>query len=411
MILNMWSGLKDSPPKMNMNMSNTLVVNGLKITTSLSYIKFIEAGVTQVEEDIPNSVLVIFFTKGAKNIELPFEVIIEEELKESDLLSTYNPQNKINNINIKKLVVNEYILNQTIFTDLDKSYALYNEERCDLFINQNIEYKEYITLLKSIPFLEITEGEDDVVLANITNCLMGRRRLNYIFPNYRAFKYKDTYTDYVIDEPLVMYQVKKVVLEQLYDHGFESLKLDDQDELVEVPDVLSYSIQNADYNPIAKRVTPLLKRHTDANLSIEWKLKSTTLSKAMDIKNRYRNLEIISNLTSINVFDYNNNPFKVAIVWEDISGQLGDKSAVTDEENNYYHQLYFNCRVHFDIIMDNCKPSDVVISKITNLVKFKEVNLKEMNAVDSDTVFSLKYKDYDRIVKILSKQPETKEIK
>ena len=208
-----------------------------------------------------------------------------------------------------------------------------------------------------------------------------------------------------------MYQVKKVVLEQLYDHGFESLKLDDQDELVEVPDVLSYSIQNADYNPIAKRVTPLLKRHTDANLSIEWKLKSTTLSKAMDIKNRYRNLEIISNLTSINVFDYNNNPFKVAIVWEDISGQLGDKSAVTDEENNYYHQLYFNCRVHFDIIMDNCKPSDVVISKITNLVKFKEVNLKEMNAVDSDNVFSLKYKDYDQIVKILSKQPEIKEIK
>jgi hypothetical protein len=388
---------------------NTLVVNGLKITTSLSYIKFIEAGVTQVEEDIPNSVLVIFFTKGAKNTELPFEMIIEEELKESDLLSTYNPQNKINNLNIKKLVVNEYILNQTIFTDLDKSYALYNEERCDLFINQNIEYKDYITLLKSIPFLEITEGEDDVVLANITNCLMGRRRLNYIFPNHRAFKYKDTYTNYVIDEPLVMYQVKKVVLEQLYDHGFESLKLDDQDELVEVPDVLSYSIQNADYNPIAKRVTPLLKRHTDANLSIEWKLKSTTLSKAMDIKNRYRNLEIISNLTSINVFDYNNNPFKVAIVWEDISGQLGDKSAVTDEENNYYHQLYFNCRVHFDIIMDNCKPSEVVISKITNLVKFKEVNLKEMNAVDSDTVFSLKYKDYDRIVKILSKQPETKE--
>lgn len=392
-------------------MSNTLVVNGLKITTSLSYIKFIEAGVTQVEEDIPNSVLVIFFTKGAKNTELPFEVIIEEELKESDLLSTYNPQNKINNLNIKKLVVNEYILNQTIFADLDKSYVLYNEERCDLFINQNIEYKDYIALLKSIPFLEITEGEDDVVLANITNCLMGRRRLNYIFPNYRAFKYKDTYTNYVIDEPLVMYQVKKVVLEQLYDHGFESLKLDDQDELVEVPDVLSYSIQNADYNPIAKRVTPLLKRHTDANLSIEWKLKSTTLSKAMDIKNRYRNLEIISNLTSINVFDYNNNPFKVAIVWEDISGQLGDRSAVTDEENNYYHQLYFNCRVHFDIIMDNCKPSDVVISKITNLVKFKEVNLKEMNAVDSDTVFSLKYKDYDRIVKILSKQPETKEIK
>ena len=392
-------------------MSNTLVVNGLKITTSLSYIKFIEAGVTQVEEDIPNSVLVIFFTKGAKNIELPFEVIIEEELKESDLLSTYNPQNKINNLNIKKLVVNEYILNQTIFTDLDKSYALYNEERCDLFISENIEYADYLSLLKSIPFLEITEGEDDVVLANITNCLMGRRRLNYIFPNHRAFKYKDTYTNYVIDEPLVMYQVKKVVLEQLYDHGFESLKLDDQDELVEVPDVLSYSIQNADYNPIAKRVTPLLKRHTDANLTIEWKLKSTTLSKAMDIKNRYRNLEIISNLTSINVFDYNDNPFKVAIVWEDISGQLGDKSAVTDEENNYYHQLYFNCRVHFDIIMDNCKPSDVVISKITNLVKFKEVILKEMNAVDSDNVFSLKYKDYDQIVKILSKQPEIKEIK
>ena len=73
---------------------NTLVVNGLKITTSLSYIKFIEAGVTQVEEDIPNSVLVIFFTKGAKKHWVTFEVIIEEELKESDLLSTYNPQNK-----------------------------------------------------------------------------------------------------------------------------------------------------------------------------------------------------------------------------------------------------------------------------------------------------------------------------
>lgn len=395
-----------------MNFSNyTLVVNGLKITTSLSYIKFIEAGVTQVEEDIPNSVLVIFFTKGTKNTELPFEVIIEEELKESELLSTFNPQNKINNLNIKKLVVNEYILNQTIFSDLDKSYALYNEERCDLFISENIEYADYLSLLQSIPFLEVTEGDEDVVLANITNCLMGRRRLNYTFPNSRIFKYKDTYTNYIIDEPLVMYQVKKVVLEQLYDHGFESLKLDDQDELVEVPDVLSYTIQNSDYNQIVKRVSPILKRHTDANLSIEWKLKSTTLSKAMDIKNRYRNLEIISNLTSITVFDYNNNPFKVALVWEDISGQLGDRAAITDEENNYYHQLYFNCRVHFDIIMDNCKPSDVVISKITNLVKFKEVNLREMNAVDSDNVFSLKYKDYDQIVKILSKQPETKEIK
>lgn len=381
---------------------NTLVVNGLKITTSLSYVKFIEAGVTQVEEDIANSVLVIFFQKGAKNKELPFEVITESELVESELLSTFNPVNKINNLNIKKLVVNEYILNQTLFSDLEKSYALYNETRCDIFINENIDYNDYITLLKSIPFLEITEGDDDVVLGNITNCLISRRRLNYTFPNSRAFRYKDTYTNYIIDEPLVMYQVKKAVLEQLYEHGFESLKLDDQDELVEVPDVLSYTIQNADYNPIAKRVSPILKRHTDANLMIEWKLKSTTLSKAMDIKNRYRNLEIISNLTSIDVFDYNNNPFKVALVWEDISGQLGDKSAIADEENNYYHQLYFNCRVHFDIVMDNCKPSDVVISKITNLVKFKEVDIRKYNAVDSENVFSLTYNNYDRIVKILS---------
>jgi hypothetical protein len=371
---------------------NKIIYNGIRIETDLKFIQFIKKDIRGLNEDINDSILFILFKEGdtSSSIVDPRVTLIEDKpLEETKLIKTSNLVNKINGVLIKKLVPKEFIINQYIFKDLNQSYVLYNESRCDIYLRSGISESSYLDLLASIPYLE-TSLDSHLVISNISNCLIDKKALNYTFNNDRVFKHKSAYEDYIVDEPLVLFQVKRKLLEVLYDDGFETLKLDDQDELIEVPNVISYTINNSDYEPYVKRSSPIVNKLIMATVPVEWKIKTTSISKAFDIKNKYMNLNLISNLTSIIIKDYNNNDLRIAIEWELVSGQLGDKSTINDEENNYSHQVSFNCTIHFPILMGNKPLNDKIINKINSLVKIIRK--------DSSEFISLNYNNYNNLI-------------
>lgn len=388
---------------------NTVIINGVQIDTFLNYIQFITSHDLKIEENLVDSILYIYFPEGTKSSELPFTVIEEKILEDTPVIKTHNFTHSINGMLIKKLVPKDYVINLTILSDIDKSYLIYGEDRCDMFISENISKEDYEGLLNSNPYIQVLHFADEFKIYNITNCLLDNvRQMNYVYTNDRTFKHKENYTRYIIDEPLVLYHLKNKLLEVLYDDGFDILKMNDQDELIEVPDVLSYEINN-DYNPegYVKKVRPVLNQLSQTSVNLSWTLKTTSISKAFDIKNKYLNLDLISNLTSIDVIDYKGNPYKVAIQWESIQGRLGDKNAIADEENNYYHQLTFSCTIHFHVLRDECL-SNAVITKIHNVVRFSyDLDL------DIDVNYHiLSYKEYqDKLVKIVGYEAENEKSK
>jgi hypothetical protein len=324
------------------------------------------------------------------------ESVVKEEVGEvvakvenSDVLNPINSSNHLNIINglgIKKLVNEDYLLTFTICR-IPNSAIIYDKNRCDLFLNPDIELSEYINLLRSNPYLEINDSLGPVTISNISGILMSNKKIEYNYSNQRVYSIKSEYTDYIVDEALVTYQIKSKILNQLYSHGFESLKTNDEDELVEVPDIISYSIQNSDYELSPKRGSYFLNKLYKVMMPIEWKISATSISKIWDIKNKYINLELISNITSIKIKDYNGNDFRIALEWDlQPSGIIGDKDSIKNEQGNYSHNLSVSCKVHFIILMED-RMENAKITRINLLLRF---GLNENN-------LSITYQQYNQI--------------
>lgn len=377
---------------------NKIIINGLKIITPANYLRIDKDLVRSVTYDSTLSLLYIKYQDGDLSDDLLIDpsVTLFEGGVNVESLPCISIKNKIHSINNLKLItlLPKYQFNQIITNQVD-NLQVYNEKSTTLLIKSSIIKQDYLNLIINNPYLEIIDDSLNINFSNILGLnLTNLREVIYSGNNIKIYNPKSFYTKYIIDEVNVMYQVKDKILLSLKPYDIEDgLKTQDPDEITQTSNVLYYKISNSEVLPIKKHPSGILSRFYELSTPIDFTINTPEISRAFDIKHRYNNLELISNLTSFHIIDYLENQFRVSIEWKEISGELGDKGSIVNEGDTYSFQLTFQGIVTAFIGFDD--RDWIFINKVTAIIQ-------QLLDPDNDTYIEYIYENDNGVKSIIN---------
>ena len=363
---------------------NKLVYYGLKITTDNKFIQFKLSDSNSLISDTSLSLLTINFIENSvsqdfDSLDDSIEVVLQDiPIEELSATKITNTEFRFNNLVITKLNLSNHYFSQ-IKQKVINSRVVNDGNFTFLYVSDSITLEEYRTLLESIYFIEIKEFSDESNY-NFYKILLSDKDRNIESINTKVYSNKSVFNRYLFDEAIVVKGLLDNIIIQLEKYQVEISKVDDITKHFSSKNAFYYKINNSAQIVKRRFASGIMSKVELIELPMEFRVNLTAISSILDFRNRYNNLELLSNLTSIEISDYRNNTHRISVEWELLSGgNIGDKEAITDSNSNYSFQINFNCKILYNMILDD---SDFnIINNIRLLMRNIEVGNTE-NTID-----------------------------
>ena len=247
-------------------------------------------------------------------------------------------------------LVHKYRITQ-ILTFNVTLFSHYDERSLTIVVNNTTPKDQYLDHLRSIPYIEV---EDSTFEYHNYNNVMLDKEVEIHSVSDMPITPKSYFTRYIFNEPHMVYQLNKRILKELQQYNIDNIEKsgDPDQDLMKSANVLTYRIGNESMEKMHVFPSGYMRRAMAVSVPLEYQIKVQSLSIAMDIRNKFMNYDLISNVTSIEMVDANGNPFRVNLWWDPQMSDLGDKESTIDENGNYTHLLTIRCTVNYYILRD-----------------------------------------------------------
>ena len=279
-----------------------------------------------------------------------FELAIPNRIQEP--LKPTNTETKwysLDGLKIRPLV-HKYRITQ-ILTFNVTLFSHYDERSLTIVVNNTTPKDQYLDHLRSIPYIEV---EDSTFEYHNYNNVMLDKEVEIHSVSDMPITPKSYFTRYIFNEPHMVYQLNQRILKELQQYNIDNIEKsgDPDQDLMKSANVLTYRIGNESMEKMHVFPSGYMRRAMAVSIPLEYQIKVQSLSIAMDIRNKFMNFDLISNVTSIEMIDANGNPFRVNLWWDPQISDLGDKESTIDELGNYTHLLTIRCTVNYYILRD-----------------------------------------------------------
>lgn len=325
--------------------------NGLIFETERKYLRIDVADSFHEENDINLDLLYITLDKSRKSSDYPQYQLVKDVLQDVPLRPTdiEIPWYDLDGLRIRPRVHNLRFC-QTL-VDRVNLFTHYDERSVTIFISPSTDKNDYIDQLSQVPLLEV-DPNSVFEYKNYNNIVLGKS-LQITSTSDKSITPKSYFTKYIFNEPHMVYQLNQHILKQLSMYNIDNMeKQGDPDHDLKSSNVLTYRIGNESMEKMHVFPTGYLRRAIAVSVPMEYQIKVQSLSIAMDIRNKFMNYDLISDITSIEMIDANGNPFRVQIWWDPQMSDLGDKESTVDEMGMYNHLLTIRCTVNYYIFRD-----------------------------------------------------------
>lgn len=333
-----------------------IVFQGLKITTRCRYLKFTLGNSIQINNDFERSVFEIIFTNDAESSDIvddKFELVSKKKLVQTDYIKVETPIITLNGLQLKKIVQRDYIFSQLIVDNIEEFLINYKEDSCSVLIpnkfKNNIE--KYITILKYNPYLEVVDYSNLKKLNNFYNINFSKKSVTINSTNEFAFNTTKKYEKYILRMVDVLLSFKNQLTDILKNYGLE---------LIEYPK--GKKINSVNY--ITYKVTELgaqLSRKTDDEETLRYAIQHKTiidfdanfsaLKIFVDFKNRYQNLDLVTNFTEFYTKDKLGRDWLSNIKWSPVSLDF-EQGYPRDNQGNSGLKFTFNAELYYYVVYD-----------------------------------------------------------
>lgn len=346
-----------------------ILIQGLKISTQCEYVKFTKSQYLEITEEVIDSIPVfhIKFPSGFLNTNIihnQISVIEEVTLTETDYVKIENPIINIGGFKFTKLTNNPYTFSQFIVDDIDKFIIDFDEQHCTILIPSMFNYRvdKYKCIFDKNPYLKRLNDLDDFELRNLYGLRILDKDVGLNPISNFKFNSKKFYTKYIIDSIDYIDSFIEKLEKIVSDFGFELIRLPIDSKAHSV-DRITYRYTEIGKQTSRKTDYSPMRFIVDETAHIEFKITTPNISKFMDFRNRYQNLDIISDFTQFYTKDKLGRNWISSVFWSPLDTSfMQDYSQ--DEQGNYALEAGFSADMSFSIMYDEAfyKAHDIIIS-------------------------------------------------
>jgi len=357
-------------------MKNSIIYRGILLESICRYYEVKKGRVCSISEDKTTSTLTLTYTEGCTSKVLSELLGIKQFGKSMPMEPTNKPVKfnnsvlTINGLRLKKLSADPHIVHIVIVNDSESrvvqtydstTIVVSEENRSDQSFIDHIFYSGNLMYLQPIgPKPQCWE------FFNFPRIIIKDSDLNITSDNNEVFTLRRRYDDYVIRSIDYQDQFISEIRRLLSDYGVELVR-QNKEATLKTTSYVTYQFNQTPNKAHHVGRDEYESRQIDQRIPVEFVLRTTDMKLFFDFKNRYNNVDLLTNFCEFRVMDKYGNNWSAAVRWGSITEEFNHLYQ-SDDNSNFSYQCQFRCELWYtECLDDRYKFLEDIINNISTL--------------------------------------------
>lgn len=363
---------------------NEIVYCGLKIYTECSYFRFREGPHASIVENSSEYALDVMYPKGITSLELS-KLLKLEVIHDMTIVPTKSPgylkiipvDVTINGFKFRKLPYEPHTLRIAIVKDHPTKVAQdYNNTTIVVNEADRKDPNMLEMIFTNLKYLKaVTPKKFDYKsyeLCNFPKITIFEKSLNLTSKNKYAHLLRSNHDIYLIKAVDYEHEFFRRVSKYVEDFGVQLTRVN-REESLRTTSYLSYRISQTPVKYNHTRYSDVQEMIMCHTVAIDFSLRSPDMILFFDFKNRYSNLDLLTNMAEFKTQDKYGEEWTAAVKWGPITDEF-NHTYEQDDNANFSHQCTFRAELFFYEVYDkNYSYIDEIITEVVNKGMWEEI--------------------------------------
>ena len=341
---------------------NNIIYRGLELVSKqgCKYYNVVEGNTCSLVENKTTSTLTLTYTPGSTNETLSDFLGIRSFGKSQDMQPTNQVKRfkditvSLNGLKLRKCTSDTHVINIVIVSDSESRVVQSYDYTTIVVSEEDYKNQEFIDFLfysgRLIYLKPVGPKVKCWEIRNFPKIIIKDRDLVLTSESEEVFVLRRRYDDYVIRS--IDYQDQFILeLRRILDnYGIDLVRLN-KEETLRRTSYITYQ-----FNQTPTRVHhPNYGDGEDTIISqrqpVEFTLRTPDMVMFFDFKNKYNNLDILTNFCEFKTADRYGDRWTAAIKWQQITEDF-NHTYQSDDNSNFSYQCQFRCEIYFYEMLD-----------------------------------------------------------
>lgn len=353
---------------------------GLKLSsTKCRYFQVVEGSVCSIVEDVSRSTITLTYTKDNNTSGVLSDLLgIPCTQKNIEMISMGLPKRfpnttiTLNGLKFKKTTYDPHTINIIIVSDSesrvvqDYNYTTIVVSRGDY---KNPEFINYLFYSGNLIYLQPTGPRPSCYeIRNFPKIQVNSDNVELESSSETVFTLRRRYDDYVIRAVDYQDQFILELRKILDDYGLELVRINKETTLKKTSHVVYQFIQTPVKDNHPKYSDDKVLQH---KIPVEFYLRCTDMPMFFDFKNKYNNVQLLTNFCEFKTPDKYGQRWTAAVKWGGITEDF-NQTYQQDNNSNFSYECQFRCELYFYEVLDD------------RYEFLKEINMRLISASDEE---------------------------
>lgn len=333
---------------------------GLKLSSNkCRYFQVIEGSVCSIYEDVSRSTITLTYTKENNTSGILSDLLgIPCTQRNIEMLPMGLPKRfpntiiSLNGLSFKKLTYDPHIINIVIVSD-SESRVIQDYNYTTIVVSsgdyENPEFINYLFYSGNLVYLQPTGPRPSCYkLRNFPKIQVGSESVELTSSSETVYTLRRKYNDYVIRSIDYQDQFILEIRKILEDYGLELVRINKEVTLKKTSHVIYQFIQTPVKDNHPKYFDDKVLQH---KIPVEFYLRCTDMPMFFDFKNKYNNVQLLTNFCEFKTPDKYGQRWTAAVKWGGITEDF-NHTYQQDNNSNFSYECQFRCELYFYEVLD-----------------------------------------------------------
>ena len=343
-------------------MLNEVIYRGLVLSTvNCKYYNVIEGSYCTLSEDLSTSTLILTYTPGSTSESLSIALGIKSVGKDQEMMPMGTPKKfnevvvSLNGLRLKKLTHDSHIIH-TIIVDDSESRVVQDYFGTTIVVSSkdynNPDFIDFLFYSGNLQYIKpIGPRPNCYEIRNFPKIIIGDKSQDLVSNSSDSYTLRRHYNDYVIRA--IDYQ-DQFILEMkriLMDYGIELVRLN-KEKTLSTPSYISYQFMQTPIKYNHPRYSDNESKILQHKQPVEFIFSTPDMVMFFDFKNKYNNVDLLTNFCEFRTTDKYGQRWTAAIKWGQITEDFSHTYTM-DNNSNFANQCQFRCELYFYEVIDD----------------------------------------------------------